>query len=164
MSEKMNNQMNEEVMAATVKKDKVKTVVSVMCTWLLALFLVFVSLIDMMDWNIFYPNRVQIEATVVENVSNWHYRKYGKSGREYDVYVSYEYNGTQYKHVLIRDDVKRSKPLEEGSKITIEVSPLLPRKTLSKPSIKPFMRLPLAFACFVMGIVIIVAVKCKRRK
>ena len=160
----MNNQMNEEVMAATVKKDKVKTVVSVMCIWLLALFLVFASLIDMIDWNIFYPNRVQIEATVVENVSHWHFRRYGKSGWKYDVYVSYEYKGTQYKHVLLRDDVKRSKPLEEGSEITIEVCPLFPRKTLSKPSVKPFMRLPLAFACFVMGLVIIIAVKSKKRQ
>ena len=159
----VNGQMNEKVVAMNAWTEKYKLIMSVMAFWSLSLFLIGAALINMIGWDIFYPNREAVEATVVENVSQWHFRRYGKSGSEYDVYVSYEFNGKKYNHVLLRDDITRSKALEEGSKVTIELCPLFPRKTLYKPSIKVLMWLPLSFACFVCGIAIIFAVKTRKR-
>ena len=159
----------EKKMAANTNKtisktDIFKTIALVLAVWFIGFIFICLSIKDMFGWTIFHPNRVDVEATVLETDSSYHYSKYGGSGNVKNVYVSYELNGKQYNRVLLKNHIKNKNALTEGSTITISLDPLFPRKILSRPGLKVFMYLPLCFTCFVIGIVIIIASIPKKRK
>ena len=79
------------------------------------------------SWDMFYKNPVIVDSVVVSNDKQLGTRG---SGITYFPIVSYEYNGKEYTEQVYDGE---SKPIPEGSHISIIIDGDNPTKQLSKP-------------------------------
>lgn len=80
------------------------------------------------SWEIFYKNPVSVDSVVVSNDKQLGTRG---SGMTYYPIVSYEYNGNEYTEKVYDGE---SKPIPEGSHISLIIDGGNPTKQLSKPN------------------------------